>query len=113
MPHHDRLPSARRAGAAALLWAAAAGSAGAADLPFMSSASPPPFDGAPRHGGGGGYAVAVVPLRPAPLRYDIYGYPLLQRIPSPLAGGGCPPALQPGYDPDGNLAGYAPIPMCR
>lgn len=113
MPHHDRLPSVRRLGAAALLWAVAAGPAGAADLPFMPPASPPSFDGAARHGSGGGYGVAAVPLRPAPLRYDIYGYPLLERIPSPLDGGGCPPALQPGYDPDGNLAGYAPIPMCR
>lgn len=64
--------------------------------------------------GGGGYRVARVSVRPVPMRYDIYGYPLLAGLPSPLAvGSGCPAAIQPDYDPDGNFAGYAPIPMCR
>lgn len=90
---------------------APAASARAADLPFLPAA--PAIHGAPARGGGG-FHVPLVPRRPAPLRYDVYGYPLLPGVPSPLAvGSGCPPAIQPGYDPDGNLAGYAPIPMCR
>ena len=88
----------------------------AADLPFLSS--PPPIYGAQSFTvpafGGGGFRVARGPVRPAPLRYDIYGYPLLPGVPSPLAvGNGCPAAVQPEYDPDGNFADYAPIPMCR
>ena len=99
----------------ALVWAGTA-PARAADLPVYSA--PPASSGAPAFAepgrGGGGFRVARVPLRPAPLRYDIYGYPVLPGLPSPLAaGGGCPVALQPDYDPDGNFAGYAPIPMCR
>ena len=87
--------------------------AGAADLPFL-----PP--GGPVHGdrfdapGPGGFRVARVPVRPAPLRYDIYGYPVLGPVPDPLAvGNGCPPALQPNYDASGNFAGYSAIPLCR
>ena len=87
--------------------------AGAADLPFLPQgpqAHGDRFDGT----GSGGFRVARVPVRPAPLRYDIYGYPVLAAIPSPLAvGNGCPPALQPDYDASGNFAGYSPIPMCR
>lgn len=88
----------------------------AADLPFFPA--PPPIYGAQSYSapafGGGGFRVARVPVRPAPLRYDIYGYPVLAGVPSPLAvGSGCPVAVQPDYDPDGNFAGYAPIPMCR
>ena len=98
----------------ALVWAGVA-PARAADLPFLSSV--PPIYGAQVIGEpmfGGGFRVARVPVRPAPLRYDIYGYPLLPGVPSPLAvGNGCPAAVQPDYDPDGNFAGYAPIPMCR
>lgn len=85
--------------------------AGAADLPFLP---PGPQADGERFDGGGGFHVARVPVRPAPLRYDIYGYPVLGRIPNPLAvGNGCPPAIQPDYDANGNLAGYSPIPMCR
>ena len=101
------IPHARAAFAAALCWAAPA-PARAADLP----APPPARFGAPARGGG--FYAPAVPLRPPPWRYDIYGYPLFTGVPSPLAvGGGCPAAVQPAYDPDGNLAGYAPIPMCR
>ena len=89
-----------------LPWAAPAESADLA-LPSPQRAYGAAIDG-------GGYRVARVPVRPAPMRYDIYGYPLLAGVPSPLAvGNGCPPAIQPDYDPDGNFAGYAPIPMCR
>lgn len=96
--------------AAALLGAPSAGTAAAADLPAFGPR--PTFYGDPSSGGG--FSVARVPLRPAPLRFDIYGYPLLGAVPSPLAvGNGCPPALQPDYDADGNFAGYAPLPMCR
>lgn len=98
----------------ALVWSGAT-PARAADLPFFPS--PPPIYGAQSHGApalGGGFRVARVPVRPAPSRYDIYGYPVLAGMPSPLAvGNGCPAAVQPDYDPDGNFAGYAPIPMCR
>ena len=84
----------------------------AADLAF-----PPPVVGAPgpdAPAAGGGFRVARIPVRPPPQRYDVYGYPLFPGVPSPLGGGdGCPPALQPDYDAAGNLAGYAPIPMCR
>lgn len=97
----------------ALVWAAAP--TRAADMPSFRSR--PPITVAPGDGdadrGGGGFLVARVPVRPAPLRYDIYGYPVLPGAPSPLAARGCPVALQPDYDPDGNFAGYAPIPMCR
>ena len=93
----------------ALAWSCA-GPARAADLPFFPS--PPPIYGAPA--AGGGFRVARVPVRPAPLRYDVYGYPVFPGMPSPLAvGNGCPVAIQPDYDPDGNFAGYAPVPMCR
>ena len=99
----------------ALVWAGIA-PAHAAALPFFPS--PPPIYGAGSTGepaiGGGGCRVPRVPVRPAPLRYDIYGYPLLPGVPSPLAvGSGCPVAVPPDYDPAGNFAGYAPIPMCR
>lgn len=93
----------------------AIGPARAADLPSFRAM--PPLTVAPIYAepgrGGGGVLVARVPLRPAPLRYDIYGYPVLAGVPSPLAAGGCPVALQPDFDPDGNFAGYAPLPMCR
>ena len=99
----------------ALVWAGTA-PAHAADLPFFPA--PPPIYGAGSTGepaiGGGGFRAPRVPVRPAPQRYDIYGYPLMPGVPSPLAvGNGCPVAVQPDYDPDGNFAGYAPIPMCR
>ena len=98
----------------ALVWAGVA-PARAADLPFFPS--PPSIYSAQTDGArafGGGFRVARVPVRPIPLRYDIYGYPLLPGVPSPLTGGnGCPVAVQPDYDPDGNFAGYAPIPLCR
>ncbi|WP_237477807.1 hypothetical protein [Lichenibacterium dinghuense] len=102
--------------AVAAAWAGAAAPARAADLPFFPA--PPPIYGAQSFNepafGGGGFRVARVPVRPAPMRYDIYGYPLLPGVPSPLAvGNGCPVAVQPDYDADGNFAGYAPIPMCR
>ncbi|RYB03306.1 hypothetical protein D3272_17990 [Lichenibacterium ramalinae] len=94
--------------------------AGAADLPFAPQGGGDRFGGyrgtgeVSGYGGGGGFRVARVPVRPAPLRYDIYGYPVLAAIPSPLAvGNGCPPALQPDYDAVGNFAGYSPLPMCR
>ena len=91
---------------------------GAADLPVTGV---PPrsseISGSYGYGrglGGGGFRVAGVPVRPVPIRYDVYGYPLFPGAPSPLAvGNGCPPALQPTFDSEGNLAGYAPIPMCR
>ncbi len=89
----------------------------AADLPFLPSQAASfgaGVRGDSAYEGAGGFRVARVPVRPAPIRYDIYGYPLLIRGPSPLASGsGCPAALAPDYDPDGNFAGYAPIPMCR
>lgn len=108
MPRSPRPTLARLALLAAPF---AAGPAVAADLPFMPAF--PAIHGAPAIGGGG-FRVATVPARPAPQHYDIYGYPLLAGVPDPLAvGGGCPPAMQPNYDPDGNLAGYAPIAMCR
>jgi hypothetical protein len=89
--------------------------AGAADLPFAPGGYGERFGGEfSGPGGGGGFRVARVPVRPAPLRYDIYGYPVLAAVPSPLAvGNGCPPAMQPDYDASGNLAGYSPLPMCR
>ncbi len=90
--------------------------AAAADLPFMpaqATAGAWSRGGTGDHGTGG-FRVARVPVRPTPIRYDIYGYPLLMSGPSPLeSGSGCPVALAPDYDPDGNLAGYSPIPMCR
>lgn len=89
----------------------------AADLPLMPSQAESfgaGFRGGNVYQGAGGFRVARVPVRPAPIRYDIYGYPLLAGAPNPLlSGSGCPAALEPDYDPDGNFAGYAPIPMCR
>ena len=95
---------------------AAAAPVAAADLPFRQ---PPAAAFGEAYGGGadlggGGFRVARIPVRPAPIRFDIYGYPLLPGAPNPLAtGSGCPAALQPDYDRDGNFAGYAPLPMCR
>ncbi len=99
---------------AAALWGAAP--ATAADLPGgppLAGDGVPAYAGIPAYAAGGGFRVARIPLRPAPIRYDIYGYPLLAGRPSPLEAGACPPALQPTFDPDGNLAGYAPLAMCR
>lgn len=100
-----------------LLLAAVAGSppSRAADLPFSGEpVAPHAAYGRGLGGGGGGFRVAGVPVRPVPVRYDVYGYPLFPGAPSPPAvGNGCPPALQPTFDSEGNLAGYAPIPMCR
>lgn len=91
--------------------------AGAADLPSMTSRSAmsgAEFRGGNVYQGSGGFRVARIPVRPVPIRYDIYGYPLLAGAPDPLAtGSGCPAALEPDFDPDGNFAGYAPVPMCR
>ena len=89
----------------------------AADLP-VAGGPVPPYAAYGQAGGfaagGGGFRVAGVPVRPVPVRYDVYGYPLFPGAPSPLAvGNGCPPALQPTFDSEGNLAGYAPIPLCR
>ena len=72
----------------------------------------------PSAAGGGGYWAPLIPLRPAPTRFDIYGYPilgpgLLGRPAPHTLGVGCPLALEPAYDPDGNLAGYAPLQYCR
>lgn len=97
----------------ALILCAAPAPAPAADLPFAVGAPPPWPSAAGPSLGGGGFRVARWPLRPPPLRYDVYGYPLLPGAPDPLAAGGCPAALQPDYDAAGNLAGYAPLPMCR
>ncbi|MGI3901762.1 MAG: hypothetical protein ACRYGP_11015 [Janthinobacterium lividum] len=90
--------------------------AAAADLPFRPSqaAAGTEFRSGDVYQGAGGFRVARVPVRPAPIRYDIYGYPLLMGGPNPLASGsGCPAVLTPDFDPDGNFAGYAPVPMCR
>ena len=98
----------------ALVWAGST-PARAADLPF-GPLSPPVYaqQRFGETGPGGGFRVARVPVRPVPRRYDIYGYPVLAGLPNPLAvGSGCPVALQPDYDSDGNFAGYAPFPMCR
>ncbi len=63
------------------------------------------------------YTAMQWPIYSQPDRFDIYGNPVgrfLVTLPDPLVvNNGCPKALQPTYDDDGNLAGYAPIIACR
>ncbi len=57
------------------------------------------------------------PIYPQPHRFDIYGNPVggfFVALPDPLVvNNGCPKAIEPTYDDEGNLAGYAPIVACR
>ncbi len=88
--------------------------ASAADLPF-GMVDPPVVAGSVV---GDGYRVPRRPVRPPPLHFDAYGYPVpgpfVADGPSPLAiSSGCTAGLQPIYDAAGNFAGYAPVPLCR
>jgi hypothetical protein len=92
----------------------AGGMAAAADLP--SAPMRPPI--IVRGPSGDGYRLPQWPVRPRPLRFDAYGYPVPGPVvpgapDSPAVSGGCPAALEPVYDRAGNLAGYAPFPNCR
>ena len=114
MPNALR-PTPARLVALASLCLGSVGSARAADLPLAGGA---PYAAPASDAGGGGFWAPLIPLQPAPTRFDIYGYPILEPgvvgRPAPHAlGVGCPPALEPAYDPDGNLAGYAPLQYCR
>ena len=107
------MPTILRSVAAAILILGATADARAADVPYEGEELPR----LPGFGGGGSWAPRLA-VRPPPVRYDIYGYPLpgsgLVGRPAPHAlGVGCPVALRPAYDPDGNLAGYAPVQDCR
>ena len=102
---------ARSTALVASLWTL---SASAADLPFE------PEDGAVSadHYPARRFSMAMKwPVYPQPHRFDIYGNALsglFVTVPDPLVvDNGCPKAIEPTYDADGNLAGYAPFVACR
>lgn len=99
---------------AALLVALCPLTASAADLPF-DPGRPPAYD--QRYSAIRPYTAMQWPIHAQPHRFDIYGNPLggyFVALPDPLVvDNGCPKALEPTYDVDGNLAGYAPLVACR
>ena len=99
---------------AALVVALGPVTAYSADLPFEPGR--PPID-AQRHAAIRSYTAMQWPIHPQPHRFDIYGNPLADvfiAVPDPLVvNNGCPKAIEPTYDVDGNLAGYAPFVACR
>ena len=86
----------------------------AADLPFEPGRAP---IYAQRYAASRPSTAMQWPITPQPHRFDIYGNPLgafFIALPDPLVvNNGCPKAIEPTYDGDGNLAGYAPVVACR
>ena len=86
----------------------------AADLPFEPGRPPITVQ---RFAASRPYTAMQWPITPQPHRFDIYGNPLggyFVELPDPLVvNNGCPKAIEPTYDVDGNLAGYAPLVACR
>ncbi len=86
----------------------------AADLPFEPDHAPALVQ---RSAPFRPYTAIQWPIYPQPHRFDIYGNPVggfIVALPDPLiVNNGCPKALEPTYDEEGNLAGYAPIVACR
>ena len=103
-----------KASAAALLAAVGAVTATAADLPFEPGRSAASIQ---RSVESRSYTAMQWPITPQPHRFDIYGNPLggfFAAVPDPLVvNNGCAKAIEPTYDVDGNLAGYAPLVACR
>lgn len=103
-----------RARAAALVVTVCPGTAYAADLPFERGGSPVNVQ---RYAVSRPYSAMQWPITPQPHRFDIYGNPLggfFAGVPDPLVvNNGCAKAIEPTYDVDGNLAGYAPQVACR
>ena len=86
----------------------------AADLPFEPG-RPPLY--VQRNTENRSYTAMQWPIYPQSHRFDIYGNPIGEffiAVPDPLVvNSGCPKAIEPTYDVDGNLAGYAPLVACR
>ncbi len=103
-----------KASAAALFVTAGPVTATAADLPFEPGRYPASTQ---RYVDGRSYTAMQWPITPQPHRFDIYGNPLggfFVAVPDPLVvNNGCAKAIEPTYDLDGNLAGYAPLIACR
>ena len=86
----------------------------AVDLPFERGGSPANVQ---RYAASRPYMAMQWPITPQPHRFDVYGNPLggfFVTVPDPLVvNNGCAKAIEPTYDVDGNLAGYAPLVACR